>query len=95
MDYLVIVREEAPQRFSAQAVGIPEVRASASTEAEALDRIRTSLAEWFASARLVRVQVDTVGDGNPWLDSFGRSAVDPDFGEVLAEIEEARSANNA
>jgi hypothetical protein len=95
MQYLVIVRPEAPDRYSAQAVGIPEVRAVAATEAEAVEQVRGSLTGWLASAKLVRVEVPGSGAGNPWLESFGRSAGDPDFDDFLQEVQRARLTDAA
>jgi hypothetical protein len=88
---LVIVRAEGPDRFTAQAVGIPEVKEVASTEAGAISQLRRSLAAWLATAKLVRVEVPVNGTGNPWLDGFGRSANDPEFAAFLEELQGARS----
>jgi hypothetical protein len=95
MEQLVIVRAAGPGRFTAQAVGVPEIRAEADTEAAALDQVRQSLAAWFASAKLVRIDVAVNGTGNPWLDTFGRSADDPEFPAYLEELQRARSADEA
>jgi hypothetical protein len=90
MEHLVIVRATAPDRFTAQALGFPEIRAEASTEAGAVDQVRESLAHWLSSAKLVRVTVPVNGTGNPWLETFGRSANDPDFPAFLEELRRAR-----
>ena len=39
----------------------------------------------------MRFEVPLPGPGNPWLDSFGRSADDPDFDEFVEEIRRART----
>jgi hypothetical protein len=44
VEQLVIVRAAGPGRFTAQALGVPEIRAEADTEAAALDQVRESLA---------------------------------------------------
>lgn len=93
MQYMVIVRSEAPDRYTAQAVSFPEIRAVRATAAEAVEEVRQSLAAWLASAKLVRVEVPSPDSGNPWLDTFGRSAADPDFDEFLGEIQRARLAD--
>jgi hypothetical protein len=93
MEYLVIVRAEPPDQYVAQALGIPEVRGVATTEAEAVAQVRLGLAHWLESARLVRVEVPVRNGGNPWLDSFGHSAADPDFEVYREELERARSAD--
>jgi hypothetical protein len=95
MEYLVIVRAESGDQYAAQPVGIPELRAVAPTEEEAIHQVSASLVQWLASAKLVRVDVPIAGDGNPWLSTFGRSADDPDFDEFTEEMKQARLADLA
>jgi predicted RNase H-like HicB family nuclease len=93
MEYFVIVRAEPPDQYVAHALGIPEIQAVATTETEAVDQVRQGLAHWLESAKLVRVEVPVPNGGNPWLDTFGRSADDPEFDVYREEIERARSAD--
>ncbi len=93
MESLVIVRPEAPDHYVAQSLTVPEVRAVAATEAEAVEQVRESLSHLLASGKLVRIDVSIPDSGNPWLQGFGRSADDPDFEEYLREIQQARSAD--
>jgi hypothetical protein len=41
----------------------------------------------------VQVPIPVSGTVNPWLDTFGRSADDPDFDEYLEAVEQARVAD--
>jgi hypothetical protein len=93
MKHFVLVRSDAPDHFTAQAVGLPEVRAVGSTEAEAVDQVRRSLNEWLAGAKIVPVEV-SVNGGNPWLEFFGRSIDDPDFDDYVRVLEHARQAGS-
>jgi len=95
VEHLVIVRSEAPDQFVAEAVGLPALRAEAATEEEAIDRVRSSLADWSKTAKLVRVEVPVPGEENPWIRWAGRSADDPDFEEYLDEIKKFRAAMDA
>ena len=95
MESLVIVRLEAPDHFAAQSLALPEVRAVAATEAEAVEQVRESLTHLLASGKLVRIDVSIPNGANPWLQGFGRSADDPDFETYLREIELARSTDVA
>jgi hypothetical protein len=54
---LVVVRPEPSGQYTAQVVGIPEVRATAATEEEAIEQTRQTLAEWLKTARWVQVPV--------------------------------------
>ena len=53
----IIVRPEPPGRFTAQVAGLPEVRVVASSERQALEQAQQLLTEWFATARMVSVNV--------------------------------------
>jgi hypothetical protein len=83
----------AKLRYVAQPIGLPELRVTAATEDEAVAGVRLALERWLASAKVVHVSVATGNTGNPWLDSFGRSATDPDFDEYLEELHRARQAD--
>jgi hypothetical protein len=89
MKYFMLVRADAPDHYTAQAVGFPEIRAEGRTEEEAVEGARQSLSACLAAAKLVPVEI-TANGANPWLIGFGRSASDPDFEEYLGEIQRAR-----
>jgi hypothetical protein len=93
VEQFVLVWAEAPDRYTAQAVVLPDVKAEASTEAAAVEQVRRSLAARLASAKLVRVEVPVEGTGNPWLDTFGWSADDSTFPAFLEELQRARAAD--
>src|SRR4051812_3090722 len=92
MEYPVIVRTEESDGYVAQPIGLPELRVTAASEAEAVAGVRQALEEWLASAKLVLVSVAVEGSENPWLDAFGRSASDPDFDAYLEELRRAQRA---
>jgi hypothetical protein len=93
MNFSLIVRSDSPDHFVAQPLGIPELKAVAGTEAEAVEQASQALAQWLASARVVHVSIPVLGTGQPWLETFGRSADDPDFEEYLGAIEQARAVD--
>ena len=96
MEYPVIVESRSAGRYVARPVGIPELTREGTTEAEALRRVSEALEEWFASAKVVQVDVPAARDtGNPWRDAFGRSSGDPDFDEFADELERARIGDAA
>jgi hypothetical protein len=92
MQYPVIVKVNETDQFEAEPMGIPELKEVASTEADVLEKVEISLGEWFASAKVVQMEVG-VDQVNPWMQAFGRSAEDPDFGEFQDEMKRIR--NNA
>jgi hypothetical protein len=92
VDFPVIVRAESPDRFTAEPLGLPELKAAAKTEAEAIERATLAIGQWLATAKVIQVSVPVPEAGNPWLDGFGRSANDPDFGDYLEELNRSRAA---
>jgi hypothetical protein len=95
MQYPVIVRSESEDRYTAQPPGMPESSATAATEVDARKQVSQALSRWLASAKVVTVDVPTTSHSNPWLDSVGRSADDPDFDEFAAELQRICSAANS
>lgn len=57
LSLFIVVRPEPLGQFTAQAVGLPEVRATAATREEALQQVRATLAEWIASGQLVALPI--------------------------------------
>ncbi len=85
---LVRVRPGPAGQFTAEAVGLPELRASAGSRKEALREVRARLAAWLASGELVPV---AVASPNPVMEWFGRADPrDPDERAYLAELARLR-----
>ena len=57
LQHWVVVRPEPPGQFTAQVVGLPELRATAATKEEALQQVRIVLSEWLTSGQLVSIAV--------------------------------------
>jgi len=79
----VVVREEPTGQFTAEAVGLPELRATASKREDAIAQVRTLLYQWRFNNKLVMVEVP--GD-NPLLKWWGWAKDDPMEEEYLAEL---------
>jgi hypothetical protein len=50
---LVHIQEQAPDRYTARVVGLPEVEATAATREQAIEQVRETLLQWLASGKLV------------------------------------------
>ncbi len=96
MQVPVIIQAEGEDLYSAEPLGKSELRVEAVSEAEALRKLTSSLKEWLESAKLIQLDIsmDSEARPNPWLDTCGRSADDPDFDDYVAEIEQARAADD-
>lgn len=93
MKYPVIIQSRPGDEVVAEPLGRPDLGVSGATEAEALEQVERNLGEWLRSAKVVHLEIPSIEPGNPWLDSFGRSADDPDFEEYLREVSRARAAD--
>ena len=94
MQVPVIVQAESEDRYSAEPLGKPDLRVEATSETEALLKLTRSLSRWLESAKLVQIDVPVAAEAkpNPWIETFGRSADDPDYQDFVNEIERARTA---
>ncbi|HEV3260537.1 MAG TPA: hypothetical protein VG013_27020 [Gemmataceae bacterium] len=85
---LVLVRPEPSGQFTAQVVGLPELRETAASREEALRRVQARLVECLASGELVAMAVPAP---HPVMKWFGRAnPLDPDEQAYLAELARQR-----
>jgi hypothetical protein len=92
LQHLVVVRPEPPGQFTAEALGLPELRATCASREEAINRVRLQLCHWFASGQLVSVEIERVQWVPPnrvWLEN------DPDRDAYLEEIRRYREEVDA
>lgn len=80
---LVLVRPEPQGQYTAQAVGLPDIRATAATREEAIEMVGNALQKELAAGNLVPVQVL---QENPLHEWFGRA--DPNDPNEQAYLEE-------
>jgi hypothetical protein len=86
--HLIRVRPEPAGQFTAQVVGLPDLRATAASREEAVQAVQARLGEWLASGELVAVAVPLP---NPVMNWFGRAnPQDPDEQAYLAELARQR-----
>src|SRR5882724_2065533 len=81
----LVGRTDASGDFTVQVVGVPELQATATTRAEAIQRIRALLSEWLASGQLMSIDLPSP---NPLLHFSGHldpsDPVEQEFVEELA-----------
>lgn len=57
LQYPVVVRQDSSGQFTAEAVGLPELRATCTDRADAIHRVQLALCQWIASGQLVQVEL--------------------------------------
>jgi hypothetical protein len=84
---LVTVHAEPPGQFTAQVVGLPEVRATAMTREQAINQVLARLSEMLASGDLVCLELPTNGS-RLWLPPpiDPNSPVEQEYLEELARM---------
>jgi hypothetical protein len=91
--YPVLVRPDAPGRFVAQPLGVPELRAEAASALEAVEEVRRLLAGWPGA--LYWVPVEGLAPANPLAELAGHARDDPDFEAYLEAIRRYRQEVDA
>lgn len=86
--HLVRVCPEPPGQFTAEVVGLPELRACAATREEAIQVVRARLAEWLASGQLALIEVPPTNPLLQWSGHVGPN--DPLQKEFLEDLERFR-----
>jgi hypothetical protein len=85
---LVVVRPEPSGQFTAEAVGLPEIRATCSDREEAIKRVQLALCDELVAGRLVSVEIPRQ---NPLLQFAGwLDPNDPEEQVYMAELARLR-----
>ena len=91
--YSIVVRRSRQNGgFAASLPMLPGCRSQGKTEEEALNKIRTAIAEHLKEAKIVRIQIedDALPAENPWQSIAGMFEDDPVFEKVDREIRKNR-----
>jgi predicted RNase H-like HicB family nuclease len=93
MIYDVLLTKSSDKRYIARALLLPDIVVSGTDEAEALQKLRTAIAEVQANSRIVQVDVPSSGDtaSDTWLRFAGIWERDPDwdvFQSMVAHYEQ-------
>jgi len=83
-----LVRPEPQGFFSAQLVGLPDLRATAKSREAAVEQLRTMLQGCIDSGQLKAVEMPAEPPLMKW---FGHAKEDPDFADYLDELRRSRA----
>jgi hypothetical protein len=89
MYHLIIVRPEPPGQFTAQPLGVPEIRAVAASPKEAIEQVQQALKEWVGSLYWAPIELPETKIHAVHPDA-GHAKDDPDFETYLEEIRRYR-----
>jgi hypothetical protein len=87
--HLVIVRPEPAGQFTAQPLGVPEIRFVADSPEQAVAKVQQALKEWVGSVYWVPVELPP-RQSAPVHEAAGHAKNDPDFDAYLEEIRRYR-----
>ncbi|MEG4499498.1 hypothetical protein QUB05_20670 [Microcoleus sp. F10-C6] len=88
--YHIIIKNESDTTVSAALLGWPECKAFGETRSQALQNLHDLVNAQLAEAEIVSVKLTNSRSNNPWVRLAGKYENDPQYGEVLAYIEEYR-----
>lgn len=94
LNYSVLIEEEE-KAYKATVWGLPDCEAFGTTREEALANVRQLLTARLAKAEIVSLEIDNPYFEHPWMKFAGMFKDDPDFDEVLADIEAYRRERDA
>jgi hypothetical protein len=95
MTYDVLLTKNAENQYIATAMFLPNVAASGTSEAEAIERLRAELLKLQARSRVVKIELPTQENAaNPWVQMAGLFADDPTWESFQAEIAAYRAEMN-
>jgi predicted RNase H-like HicB family nuclease len=90
LTYHIIIKNESDRTISAALLGWPECKAFGETRSQALQNLQDLVNAHLAEAEIISAKLTASRSNNPWVSLAGKYENDPQYGEVLAHIEEYR-----
>ena len=96
MGYQVLLRSIPTNGYIATALAWPQCTVEAPTREEALEKMRTAIAELFSGGEIVEVEVPAPAPkiAATYEEIFGMFRDDPSFEEFVAEVNQYRVTRN-
>ena len=86
----VLIESEKDGSIRATVLGLPDCKAKGANRKEALTNLRQLLTARLQEAEIVPLEIKLPKKEHPWMKFAGMFKDDPDFDEVLADIEAYR-----
>lgn len=95
LNYSVLVEKPKEGVYRATVWGLPDCKASGDTRSEALTNLQQLLTARLETAEIVSLEIDMPKPEHPWMKFAGIFKDDPNFDEMLADIEALRRERDA
>ncbi|KYC35180.1 hypothetical protein WA1_08460 [Scytonema hofmannii PCC 7110] len=98
MQYQVFIQNQSEEHFVASVVGIPNLTVEASTEEEAIFKVKSSLEAKLATGKFVTIEVNSqeqAHEDKPQMRYAGIFADDPTFDDFMEKLAVIRKESNA
>jgi hypothetical protein len=93
-DYSVLV-EQKEGGYTAKVWGLPDWQVFAATREEALSKLHSFVKEYLQNVEIVTQKIEVPLSENPWMKIAGKYKNDPQFDDMLADIEAYRRERDA
>lgn len=89
-NYAILIETPKSGGYRATAVGFPNCRAKGETRELALQNIRQLLIDRLSQSELVTLKIDSPQSEHPWMQFAGMFQNDPQFEDMLTDIQTYR-----
>ena len=89
-NYAILIETPKSGGYRATAVGFPNFRAKGETRELALQNIRQLLIARLSQSEIVTLKIDSPQPEHPWMQFAGMFKNDPQFEDMLADIQTYR-----
>ena len=92
---LTVLLEETEGKYQAILLGLPDCKAEGNTREEAITNISIILGDRLEKAELIYLEIKPPKPDNPWMKLAGKYKDDPQFDDMLEDIQALRRERDA
>jgi predicted RNase H-like HicB family nuclease len=89
-NYAILIETPKSGGYRATALGLPNCRAKGETRELALQNIRQLLTTRLSQSEIVTLKIDSPSPEHPWMQFAGMFQTDPQFEDMLTDIQAYR-----
>jgi len=91
----VLMEQETEGNYHAMVLGLPDCKAQGNTREEAITNITSILGDRLEKAELIYLEIKPPKPENPWMKLAGKYKDDPQFDDMLEDIQALRRERDA